>query len=307
MKNKKLKSIFIIIPVVLVIAGMILFFLFNKNKSETLPMDFQGIQNQKEDVIEIPVEINEFLFYESLTKAKKIKYETVNQIKGGIAPHHDVASDLIADFFHQLSLNSNPKTFIILGPNHENIGLASAISEKAKWQTLFGIVEQDNIILQDLKDAGYITFDQENFIKEHSIKVLTPFIKYYFPDAKIVPIIFTTEFNQYDLLANKLKKYIVEDKAVIISSIDFSHYLTTDEAETKDQITLEAINNRDYEFLSKFDSDYLDSPACLIILLKTMDLSKTGNIQILQHSNSGKIIGQDLQSSTSYFTMFFTE
>ena len=228
---------------------------------------------------------------------------------GGIVPHHDLASDLIEDFFYRLSLTAQPETFIILGPNHADIGLSPAISGEPVWQTLSGPIENDEKILKELIDRKKISLDQENFEKEHSVRVLIPFLQRHFPDAKLLPIILT---SKHDLelsmdLAEELALYIDGKSAVIISSIDFSHYLASDIAEEKDEITLDLIKNRNYQEIAGLNSDYLDSPASLIVFLRTMELLEADNMEIIEHSNSAKIIGKDLQNSTSYYTMLFTD
>ena len=108
-------------------------------------------------------------------------------------------------------------------------------------------------------------------------------------------------------LAEELALYIDGKSAVIISSIDFSHYLASDIAEEKDEITLDLIKNRNYQEIAGLNSDYLDSPASLIVFLRTMELLEADNMEIIEHSNSAKIIGKDLQNSTSYYTMLFTD
>jgi len=299
MKTKLKKLIIFIIPVALVASGMVLFLSMRQNEKPEVN------ENIVQNAINISVEVGDELLYKGLENVNKKQFQDFENIKGGIVPHHDLASEMIADFFNGIK-SQDIETIIILGPNHSNIG-QPAISEKAVWHTLFGTVEQDNQIVNELKQKGLVSFDENNFTKEHSIKVLTPFIKYYLPEAKIVPIIFTTEFNDYDLLAQSLEKYLQYENTILISSIDFSHYLPKQEADKNDLETIEAIEKRDYQFLSKFNSDYLDSPTSIIVLLKAMDLINAENIDIIDHSNSASILGQNLNETTSYYTILFAQ
>jgi AmmeMemoRadiSam system protein B len=92
---------------------------------------------------------------------------------------------------------------------------------------------------------------------------------------------------------------------VVIGSLDFSHYLPSAETPNYDAETLNAIINRDYRQILSFNNDNVDSPVTLSVFLKTMDLLKTENVEILQNKNSADFIGREVDSSTSYFTMFF--
>ena len=312
-KLNKTKLLILIIPAIMVIVGIILFCVVISKESagsylnENFNTSTPQISSQK--TIEVPVYVDQNLFYSSIDNTKKYEEKKFVDVRGGILPHHDLVSDLIADFFQKLSESAEPKTFIILGPNHLDVGLSPAISGRVVWQTPMGPVSNDYDILEELEMSGAITFDEENFIQEHSIKVLTPFIKYYFPDAKIVPIIFTSKhtLEQSLSLADDLKKYLDNKEVVLISSVDFSHYLSSALSEEKDKITLEAIESNNYEMISSLNSDYLDSPASLIVLLRTMELLAAENIEVLQHTDAGGFLGQELKNSTSYFTIFFTD
>jgi len=296
--KKNGKILIIIMPAMLVIAGVILFYLREDDQNFK-----KKVLTGNESLI-IEVEANENLIYQALEKAANKKFEKIKNIKGGIAPHHDLAGEMIADFFKQIAGNQNPETIIILGPNHSNQGPA-ALSSTAQWQTCFGQINSNEKIIQNLKNQGFLTFDHSLFEKEHSIKTLAPFIKHYFPKAEIVPIIFTTEFYKYDLLAGELSDYLKNENAILIGSIDFSHYLPKELADKKDKKTLRAIESRDYEFLADFNSDYLDSPASLIVLLKAMDKIRAENMSVLHHLNSEHILKEKLNETTGYYTVLF--
>lgn len=300
--KSRIKVLILIIPVIF--AGMILFGCSQKDYNEKKVLS--EIKEQPD--IEVPVLVNESLFYGALDKVKKSDVDKNFNVYGGIVPHHDLASELIADFFQKLSQYAEPKTFIILGPNHSDVALAPAISGRVTWQTPFGSVSNNYEILEELKEEGAVTYDEENFSKEHSIAVLTPFIAYYFPESLIAPIIFTSKHDREQslALAEELEKYLNED-TILISSLDFSHYLPSDLTAEKDELTLELIKSKDYETIAKLNSDYIDSPACLIVLLRAMELMQVPGLEILQHSEAGQLINQELESSTSYFTLFFTK
>ncbi len=296
----KLKPI-IITLVILIIAGVILF--YNRNDQAIEHFDEARAFRELEP---IKVDFDENLFYRAIAQPEKFKIR--DRLVGATLPHHEIASDHLAKFFAQLAKEQSVDTFIILGPKHSDVAAWPAISAETYWQTSLGPVYQAESILDDLTESGAVVYDQENFIPEHSIKTIIPFVKYYFPEAKVAPIILTSRHDQSMslALAQKISLLLEDKKTLILSSIDFSHYLDLETAERNDQITLEAIYNRDYFLLSNLNSDYLDSPPALIVLLEAMRLSETNDFELIDHSNSAKILGGD-QNTTSYIIGYFSK
>jgi len=305
--SKQIKLL-IIIPAVLIIAGVVLF-IGNLGDSKVTNESIEALDLYSESINKIVVNYNEQFLYTSIEKVKKNEIKKFDNIKVGIVPHHDLASEMLADFFYQLSENKKVDTLIVIGPNHSDIGLSPAISSKVVWNTDFGEIQQNNTVLDQLIKDGFILYDFENFEKEHSIKTLAPFIKYYFPDTKIVPILLNTKHDQAmsAQLSQELAKYLEDENTVLISTIDFSHYLPTEKSNSNDLITLEAIENRDYNFLSAFNNDYFDSPAAMLVTLQTADLLDSGNVQVIRHANSADFLGRDIKESTGYYTIFLTQ
>ena len=296
----KLKPI-IITSAIIIIVGVILF--YNRNEQATEHFDEAKAFRELEP---IKVDFDEDLFYRAIDRPEKFKIK--DRLVGAILPHHEVADVYLAKFFAQLAKEQSVDTFIILGPNHSDVAAWPAISAETYWQTSLGSVYQAENILDGLAESGTVVYDQENFIPEHSIKTIIPFIKYYFPEAKVVPIILTSRHDQSMslVLAQKISLLLEDKKTLILSSIDFSHYLDLATAEQNDQVSLEAIYNRDYSLLSNLNSDYLDSPPTLIVLLEAMRLLETNDFELIDHSNSAKILGGD-QNTTSYIIGYFSK
>lgn len=291
----------IIASAIVIIAGVILF--YQKDQEKPQPFDEQKVVIEYQS---ITIEPDYNLFYSSLEQAEK--FEIKKEIRGATVPHHEVASNYLANFFYSLSKNQDVDTFIILGPNHSDIAVWPAISAEVYWQTDFGPIYQNENILKALIDSGQVVYDQDNFLPEHSIKIVLPFIKNYFPEATVVPIILTSKHDQVMSreLAEKLAIYMEDEKIILLSSLDFSHYLDIDMARQNDQITLQAIYDRDYDRIANFNSDYLDSPPALITLLETMNLLETNDFELVYNSNSGEILGANT-NTTSYIIGYFSK
>jgi len=246
------------------------------------------------------------LFQKAINSASKRNENSENIIKGGIIPHHLLASDMIADFYNYIS-GEKIKTIIILGPNHYEKGDFIALSSEYAWQTSLGIAEPNVEIIDDLKNNNLIKINEEVLENEHSVASHMPFIEQYLPKAKVVPIILSAKMDQEKakILSEKLAEYAKSGDAIIIASVDFSHYLNSAEAEIKDAETLEALKNFNYEKIYSFDNDNLDSPPSITVLLMTMQSIGINNFEVLDNTNSGIITNNSSSETTSYFSIVF--
>jgi len=239
---------------------------------------------------------------------------------GGIVPHHDLANAMIDEFYQTLSLkNKNIATFIILSPNHANIGNAPVITSLNDWQMERGAVAVDTQVVGALPAfakamAGAratplpLGIDEKNIAIEHGVTVQLPFIKKYFPDARILPLAFSTKVKTAESfeLAQALKKILDDESVFMVASLDFSHYLPLSVALEKDKQTMAAMKNFDYEKIASFGSDHVDSPQALITFLRAMELLSAKEIKELVHKNSSDFLAGEGGSVTTYYTTLFT-
>lgn len=227
------------------------------------------------------------------------------KISGGVVPHHLLAYEMIAEVFGLLKAQE-PPLIILIGPNHYNQGERISTTTWG-WQTPFGTVEPETEVIEDLVAKDLVKLEDTVFSTEHSMGNLMPFIKYYLPESKVVPIIFHHDLKKEEavFLSQYFAELVQEKEAIILASIDFSHYLTNQEAQQKDQETLRIIENKNIAQLFNLGDDHLDSPGAMATLLLTMDRLKAQDFRMLQHTNSGILLGNDLIETTSYFTFVF--
>jgi len=226
------------------------------------------------------------------------------KIRGAVVPHHLLAYKLIDKVFSKIAFNK-PDTIILIGPNHFNRG-ARLLTTPWGWQTPFGIVESDRTIIDGLVKAQPVTIDEEVFKSEHSIGNLMPFVKFYLPETRVVPIILHHDVTGEEAaeLGKYLAKLVEEQDCLVMASVDFSHYLTRKEAESKDRETIEALVNKNMGKIFSLGNDYLDSPASIGVLFSAMDeLGK--EFELLDNTNSGIILNNDIIETTSYITLIF--
>ncbi len=293
-KNNRLISLFFILIAVIALWQIALTGNKTEMSSDEKPRDIHQIKF-----------FDERLFYKSLAKintgAKPDK-----EIKGGIVPHHLLATEMISEFYSLLK-NQDIKTVIILGPNHYEKGGFPAISGLFDWDTPFGKVEAEDAIIYELIGKNFVKADDGILDNDHSVALHTPFIKYFLPKAKVVPVIISgkMKIKETKILSSALLKYAKRKGIIIIASVDFSHYLPEIQAAIKDKESFEAIKNFDFEKIHKFTSDNLDSPGSIITLLSVMRSAGFTNINLIKNLNSEQISKDASRETTSYFTVLF--
>lgn len=244
-------------------------------------------------------------FYPGIEAAKATPDSFTTPILGGVIPHHLLPSFIIADFFHRLSAQ-DPATIILIGPNHYEAGKYNILTSRDPWATPLGNLNVNEDIVNSLLSSHLAAVDEPVFDNEHSIGAEVAFIKYYMPQAKIVPIILKHEVTaaELDALSDQLAP-LVTPSTVLVSSVDFSHYLTSPQAQLKDQETQNSIQTFNYQRILSYSHDHLDSPGSIVTLLKVMQKLGATNSYMLYHTNSGEILKQPFVSTTSYFCIAY--
>jgi len=193
------------------------------------------------------------------------KYSTLSPIRNGywtqvgITSHHlPTAMSFIADFYKTLKNSDGPReTFVILGPDHlERCDGYISITQDG-FVTPFGRININKKIKSSLVLNG-VTLDDNCFEGEHAIGVHTAFIKYFFPESEIVPILFSSHAADSGIenLTNLLLAF--RDKITLITSVDFSHYENYEDAKAIDTLSEKMIKSMDVKGLTL---KHVDSPA----------------------------------------------
>lgn len=221
------------------------------------------------------------------------------EIVAGIAPHHLLAADMIAEFYYNLS-GLEYDTIILIGPNHFDAGNYDIAVSQYDWETPYGVLEADREMAAELVNAivetGHcpVSTDEDIF----------QFYKKIFPNAKFLPVILKSSVNaeQAKDLAEKIYEISKNKKILVLGSIDFSHYKDSITAQTHDKTSLAAIKNSSFAEIYGLD---IDSPASLYAI---MDYSRMqgAEFELLNNSNSAILAGkQDLEETTSYVTGYW--
>jgi MEMO1 family protein len=230
---------------------------------------------------------------------------TGQRIRGGIVTHHFLASGLMVRFFSELAGHSAPSTIILLGPNHHHHGLANISFSSLPWKTPFGTLPADQQLVRTIAAATGLPEDQEAFSGEHSVGVLIPFLKYYFPSAHVVPILVDLNARSYPLhrLREVLSTALEKPDTLLLLSMDFSHNSVVSIADTRDIEAQKVISEMDS---SKTEALHVDCRKGLWLLLESLKHADCNGVLFREHTNSARLTGRLSQPDvTSYFTVFF--
>lgn len=292
---KKVATLFIIICFGLVLTGIVR----ETRRAETLPTLAPSAP--------APTHPNNFFDPRYFTPEYSVKKELWDEkICGAVVPHHLLAHQMIAEVFSKIQ-DAPPNLLILVGPNHKNIGSRILVSSLG-WQTPFGTVEVDKEAVDYLLATHMVKQDDYAFSAEHSMGNLMPFVKYYLPNTKVVPIICHHDVSKKE--AEQLAEHLsplLKKGAVIVASVDFSHYLASQEAVQMDSETLKAIREKDWDRIFAMDNDHLDSPSALGILFFAMENMGITDFTVLDNTNSGILLGNDMIETTSYISMLFSK
>jgi AmmeMemoRadiSam system protein B len=152
-----------------------------------------------------------------------------DHIVAGIVPHAGwvYSGSTAAKVFKSVEKKASPETFLIFGAIHSwGVDRASMFAE-GEWLTPCGTVEIDAELAKAILnlESDDIIDNALAHSREHSIEVQVPFIQYFFPDAKILPIMISPEAGASKIGQTIGKMLAEQEKDIfILGSTDLTHY-----------------------------------------------------------------------------------
>ena len=227
-------------------------------------------------------------------------FDDEEPLKGGLVPHHNVAHQMISDFYE--ILEKEVDLVILIGPNHSGKGPRyQAVG--SSYMTHYGRVIPSPLFGELLNDDDVMKADEVMLRGEHSIGIHMNFIKAFYEDTPVLTLLVheTGGIHGVDRLVKNIKNLIGDKNVVVIGSVDFSHDLSLENANQKDRITKEIIRNKSYKRLFTLNNDHIDSPTTAyltIMLLKEMGYEQQ---DLLSESNAALILNRpSMKATTSY-------
>lgn len=190
-----------------------------------------------------------------------------------------------------------PDTIIVLGFSHRNFFDGISVYANGAFATPLGELTVDTGLAEDLISKNVrISFSPAIFSGENSIEMMLPFIKFVFPNARIVPVIFGTgDINDASIFADALKASIGGKSGyLVVASTDLSHYHPYDEAIKIDNRTISVIsrmNGRDLYDEAKIERCELCGVMPVTAVLLAAEKMGYDKIKILDAENSGDTFG----------------
>ena len=201
---------------------------------------------------------------------------------------------------HSIS-HENIDSFIILHPSHQANYFDFSVSPYQQYVNPLGTLDFDmelyNKIAPEADQNIPLILHQE----EHSMEIQLPILNYFFPKAKILPIMFG---NQIPAVAKRLAEILYETiysstkRIVILCSSDLSHYHRARIAEEMDSELIKNVIAIDPEHLWQ-GILHNNCEACgiggILCLLYYAQCYTNAKMKVIQYTHSGKISGNDSQ------------
>lgn len=226
-------------------------------------------------------ELASHLTRNSLTNSQRIfQAPQYFNVQGAIVPHGIPYSlSQIADLFN--SLGDEYTNIILIGPDHEDVSSDFAVTSAKNWTTPFGELHSDSINKLGIQENDYA------MINDWSLRVLLPFVKFKYPEAKIMPVLVKSEHGKerYIELGKKIA-HISNSSTLILLSLDFSHIdniTNTDLNFEEDLKALEIIKSLE---LNRVDEMEVESKNPVYVFLSAMKAKQATSFILLNLSNS---------------------
>lgn len=226
------------------------------------------------------------------------------RIAGAVVPHHNLVADQRSELFAELKENSDPKTVILVSPDHFGFTNKPITTQKI-WDTAGGeLIANKELIERLVTDESLEEVESGGWSEEHGITNILGDIKATWPKAKIVPIMIP-EISNVDVIA-KLTSALTENcqDCLLIASVDFSHYQPAEVAEVHDRFSLRSLQNMDEEAIWQSE---VDSPASLALLISWSKERGAKHFNVVSHTNSGLLEDNYDGETTSHIMGWFSD
>ncbi len=215
-----------------------------------------------------------------------------------IVPHagYIFAGQIAADGYNQVRQN-HYDLIVVLGTNHTTAGFTgiSVYPKGAFGSPLGPVFVDDKSAAELLDDDPDVTANLAVHAQEHSIEVQVPFIRFLFPQSKILPIVVgEPDIGMCTRFGRVMAKILKSRKALIVASSDLSHYPRFDDAIRVDNKTLKTITSLDIkEIKSEMDGQLGEEVPQLVTCA-------CGEAPILAAIATAKELGANCASIISY-------
>ncbi len=221
-----------------------------------------------------------------------------------IAPHHLIDGPEMGSFWKALSTAAPAGVVVVIGPDHRKQGRgAVTVADQVVFETAFGPLRPDAALVAAM--SGVATKTDGAFVTEHSVHSHAAFLKRFFPEARVLALIVHQEAPRaaLDALAERLNE-VLPSTALVVASVDFSHYQPEPWASFHDESSWSAIAG--FELENLFERE-VDSPESLYVAMRFARVRGAQTAKQVLHTNSQRKRSVYVADSTSHFYVTFTQ
>ncbi len=146
---------------------------------------------------------------------------------GGIVPHAGwyFSGSIACDVIHRLAAG-DPADVVLLFGMHLRPSDPRFIMARGRWETPFGPLAVDEELAAELVDRFEFRVETpDNFVQDNTIELQLPFVKYFHPEARIVPIGVPPVPESLEIGKTAARLAARDGKRLrIIGSTDLTHY-----------------------------------------------------------------------------------
>ncbi len=229
---------------------------------------------------------------------REISPKQVVSVIAIVVPHagHMYSGTVAAYAYLEAYQKSAPQTVVLVGPDH--YGATSqpiSIFNQGEWETPLGNLPIDHQLANKIITELHTDPDPQGHMFEHSLEIQLPFIKYCWPNVKILPIMLAEQtLNTSIKLGDVLGKTLDPKTHLLIATTDFSHYITAELAREKDHTILELLPAKNpseiYNTIARTKTT-LCGYGPLTATIRYSTFYPEAEVKVLHYANSGDVSG----------------
>jgi AmmeMemoRadiSam system protein B len=230
------------------------------------------------------------------------EYIQNKKILSFIVPHgsYDYSGYVYA-FTYYLIDKIECQNFIILSSDHRGTSPGISVLEHGTWNTPLGPAQINETMANNLiknSNAGFVEIDSFSFEIDYTIETQLPFIQVLKKNNfRFLPILQRKQDKKTCIQLAKLLASIIpqDQKVVLISTTNFTHYLGYEECYAIDKKLISEISKMDVEsFYTTLKNyfQYICGYGCVATTIEFSKLFGNFDVILLKHLTSGDIDGK---------------
>ena len=146
---------------------------------------------------------------------------------GGIVPHAGwfFSGQIACNVIKCISLGAHADTCILFG-RHLHPGSGNYIMKEGRWETPLGDLEIDSELAGSLaREFEFTVESARSYEPDNTIELQLPFVRYFFPSARIVPVGVPPTLSSLDMAKRAVEiSRDIGRNAIVLGSTDLTHY-----------------------------------------------------------------------------------